>query len=53
MKKLPLEKIAYNKGWMLLVDRNSKSYRKFLKYVDTQNIVVITLKFELCSSTIE
>ena len=28
-------------------------YRKFPKYSDTQKIVVITLKFELCGSTIE
>ena len=28
-------------------------YRKFPKYSDTQKIVVIILKFELCGSTIE
>ena len=27
--------------------------RKFPKYSDTQSIVVITLKFELCGFTIE
>ena len=30
-----------------------RAYRKFPKYSDTQKIVVITLKFELCGSTIE
>ena len=30
-----------------------KEYRKFPKYSDTQNIVVITLKFEQYGSTIE
>ena len=29
------------------------NYRKFPKYSDTQNIVVMTLKFEQCGSTIE
>ena len=28
-------------------------YRKFPKYSDTQKICLITLKFELCGSTIE
>ena len=28
-------------------------YRKFPEYSDTQKIVVVTLKFELCGSTIE
>ena len=28
-------------------------YRKFPKYLDTQNFFVFTLKFELCGSTIE
>ena len=28
-------------------------YRKFPKYSDTKTFVVITLKFELCDSTIE
>ena len=29
------------------------TYRKFPKYSDTQTFVVITLKFELCGSSIE
>ena len=30
-----------------------KTYRKFPKYSDPKEFVVITLKFELCGSTIE
>ena len=35
------------------VDCVPGKYRKFPKYSDTQKIVVITLKFELCGSIIE
>ena len=37
----------------ILLYKFLEHYRKFPKYSDTQKFAVITLKFELCGSTIE